>query len=218
MLNYRLIDTFETKLGIINFEISLPSNHKITSHNNKIDISTENFCIEVYLLKEYEKSYNRNTLYPKFNIKEGIGWIFRLKKLTNSIEEVCIRCTLEPNAKDIIREPDSGEHLDSIWFTNHKYELNIGTEDGNVLRDRAKENNWMPSRFQDILGTWQPMFSFTKYLNYGFETEIPILKAEEEIYLHYLVALDDCKPNTVAPSMAVDMPKRNIIKMLGIDD
>ena len=120
---------------------------------------------------------------------------------------------------------DSGENLDALWIENTTHFVSIGTEDGEVLNYRAIKNDYMPTRFVDKLGYKSEQFSFTNYLNTGFETLVPELYEHEKIYFQYLVAVnprnkskDYPNEDDISTNFAVDIPKRTLIKQLGITE
>lgn len=88
----------------------------------------------------------------------------------------------------------SGENLDAIEIENTKYIGHIGTEDSEALRYRAKVNKYLPARFGDKLGfSASRDYSFTEYIDFGFKTYIPELKKGENIYFHFISAINEKK-------------------------
>jgi hypothetical protein len=94
------------------------------------------------------------------------------------------------------------------------------------MKYRAKVNDWMPSRFQNVLGyQGNSELSFTNYLDFGLNTTLPELRNGEKIYFHYLVATNKRKkskyhPNEddISTNYAVDFFKETIIEKLKIKE
>jgi hypothetical protein len=162
----------------------------------------------------------------RFSIEDSKGWIIRITKTNTSKESLLFTCLLFRNSQDIRSEVDSGEHLDSLWIENKTDVISIGTEDGEMMKSRALKNDWMPSRFQSDLGYQSNTgFSFTKYLEFGFETKIPELKDDERFYFHYLIATNKKKkskdyPNEddISTNFAVGYPKWTLIEKLHLEE
>lgn len=216
------LDYFETPLGTIILNISFydQMSAKMIENLSSKFINTENLTIEIISFDQVS-SWTQESYFP---VEKTQGWIIRISKKTNSVENLKIKCELINYQEDVIFEVDSGEHLDSIWIENKTHFLSIGTEDGGVLKNRAIENDFMPSRLENKL-SYDIDFSFTNYLENGFETFVPELFENEHIYFHYLVALNTRKKskdypneNDISTNFAVDYSKRFLIKKLGIKE
>ena len=222
------IDTFETPLGVIRLDISSTVNLNtitISQTNSMKLVDTPNHRIEVIPFSNI-KGWMRNTEFP---VDDSKGWIFRITKKNSNVEQLTINCELVSNDPDISSTPDSGEHLDAIWIANKTHVLSIGTEDGEVLKYRASHDDLMPKRFETKLGYQSTNFftnySFTNYLDRGFETSVPELQTGEEIYFHYLAATNRRKKSKdypteddISTNFAVDYSKRNLMEKLGLNE
>lgn len=80
---------------------------------------------------------------------------------------------------------DSGQNLDALQFKNQKYQLHIGTEDFDSIKERAKNRYFIPNRFFALIDEAN---DFTNYETSGFTTNFPLMKKEEIIKFHYLIA------------------------------
>jgi hypothetical protein len=104
-------------------------------------------------------------------------------------EEVSIQYLLIPKDEKITSEIDTGESLDSLWIENETELVSIGTEYGEMMKYCAEKGDWMPIRLKEKLGYQRSSeFSFTSYLDFGLETNLPELDNGEKVYFHYLVA------------------------------
>jgi hypothetical protein len=221
--NTMIIDSFETPLGTIQLHISFVGQFiaKMTEKVTSKFIDSPTLTIEIISFNDVSTW----TLENDFPVEKTKGWIIRITKKTNYTENIKIRCELKDHKKDVSSFVDSGEHLDAIWIENTTHFLSIGTEDGEVLKYRATQNDYMPTRFVSELGYKSKQFSFTNYLGFGFETLVPELLEGEKIYFHYLTALNPRKkskdyPNEddISTNFAVDFPKRTLIRKLEITE
>ena len=81
----------------------------------------------------------------------------------------------------------------------------------------------MPTRFVELFGDYPYSLSFTEYLDFGFKTVIPELYTGEQIYFHYLSAINSIKPSLQYPDeqdvstwYAVEQTKKFLEKELKI--
>lgn len=219
------IDSFSSQLGLINLTLSLKiKNRQVGFDNggNRKVLETNAHKIEVIAFKEI-KDWLADS---DFSILDSIGWIIRVTKLNELIEPLTFKCYMDRNSKKVVSGVDCGEHLHALWIENETDVVSIGTEDGEVMKARALNNDWMPYRFKDLLGynKYQEL-SITDILDFGFQTTIPDLLKGEKIYFHYLVASNTKKKSKDYPDeddistyFAVDYPKRTLIDKLKIEE
>lgn len=219
------IDSFLTKLGTVDLELQITSIKEdvsiSTSENTKL-INTSSHSIEVIAFENITEWVNGH-LFP---IESSKGWVIRIRKITSDQEQLTLCCKLLKVSDKIKAIVDSGEHLDAVWIESDQEVVSIGTEDGEMLKYRAERNDWMPTRFQKELG-YQSIseFSFTTYLETGFETQVPALNIGEKLYFHYLVATNARKRSKdypdhddISTTFAVDFPKWTIVKRLNLEE
>ena len=219
------IDSFSSKLGLINLTLTLNGEDIVVSldnvENRKI-LETNAHKIEVIAFQNI-KNWLVDT---DFKIEDSKGWIIRITKLNDLQEALAFKCYMDKNSDKVVSEVDCGEHLHALWIENETNVVSIGTEDGEVMKARALKNDWMPNRFKDLLGyqKYQEL-SITDILDFGFKTNIPDLLEGERIYFHYLVATNTKKKSIEYPdeddistNIAVDYPKRVLIEKLKIEE
>ena len=224
MKYYKLYsDRFETNLGVVSLEIecSNESDWDVSQENSMITINTLNHIIEVFAFNDIKEWLSKTDN----EVEQSKGWLIRMTKTSSNFEQLNLKCELISSDSNIISSPDSGEWLDAVWMENSTHFLSIGTEDGEMLRERAVKNDFMPNRFKKELGFQSRKYSFTKYIERGFLTEIPTLKKHEQIYFHYLAATNPRKksreyPNAddISTNLAVDFAKRTLIDRLKLKD
>ena len=174
-----LKDIFETKIG--NIEISI--NCETDCENIKLDdlnIETLNhkIAIKTITLKNSELPEN-------MKIDSSKGWRIYIEKKTNYNEKLNVVCKLLNPTIDTEFNSDCGENLDAIIIENENGVLHIGTEDGEIIKSRAEQDNWFPKRLKNFVSLENPI---TEFIDFGFETKIPDLESSEKLYLHFLVA------------------------------
>ncbi len=213
-MHHRLIDkTFETPLGKVN--CSLLSNIssiafiKNKNYNNGIGelYNSQDFQIEIIEFKVKLPLYNGGI------ITDSKGWIWRIIRKSESSEKLEIECRfLEPIA-NLSYDYATGQHIDAVEVNNNEWILHIGTEDGEILNDRAINNDWFPSRLKNA-DYYQ---SITEMKNYKFNSWIPDLAVEERIYLQYICAYDKQpnNPENINTWIAVDEYKGNLENWIG---
>jgi hypothetical protein len=215
------IDTFKTNLGKVVFSLTSSSNSRLNKVEESILIETNGHLIEVISFDEIKK-WTQDTN----PIETAIGWIVRILKINDLKEEISIECSLSPKDKKIISSIDTGESLDSLCIENDTDVVSIGTEDGEMMKYRSEKEDWMPLRFKKALGYQSNSeFSFTSYLDFGLETNLPELAKGEKLYFHYLVATNKRKKSKDSPNeedistyLAVDFPKWTLIERLKIKE
>jgi hypothetical protein len=174
-----LKDTFETNLGEI--ELSIKSEYAIQySIKDSLKVETENYKIEVKVI-----DLNGMEFLEHMKIENSKGWRIYIEKKSKKSEKLNILCKLINSNTETTWDYNSGENLDAVEIENRKELLHIGTEDGEVMKYRAENNDWFPIRLKNEISLEKPI---TKYIDFGFESIIPNLKINEKMYLHFLVA------------------------------
>jgi hypothetical protein len=142
------------------------------------------------------------------------GWLWRISKEKSANEKIELQCKRTDFPAGIeLGGYDCGEHLDAIAFNNNNWKLHIGTEDGEVLQQRALDDDWMPTRYSDELGFYH---SFTSIESNGLITKVPELIEGERIHFHYITAYDKYRSDTANTWLAVDESKRRLENWIGI--
>ena len=210
---------FRCELGII--ISSLESDNfihpNISKSGNIMTIETKAHIVELIELK-----LKNNWIPNGMSFENSNGWIWKIKKNKNIEETISINCNLIEPTDNLNSGYDTGEYLDALEIENGVKVLHIGTEDSECLYERAKKSNMMPNRLiKDIKGDPTLPFYFTEYLDFGFRTKIPKLFVGENIYFHYLVAINTIKPSSEYPEeqddstwFAVDQSKEFLDKEL----
>ncbi len=216
-LEFKEIAKYDSELGIINLDVFSSEIKNVEETNYKKVFHTKTYHIELIIFDNI-KDWMSKTEFPVDNSK---GWIIRIIKTKSEKERLIFNCRLNKIDSTVYNDVDCGEHLDSIYFENQKTFMNIGTEDGEVLKDRALKNDWMPNRFKNFLGNFSNKYSLTEIVNHQeFRTTIPNLEIDEKIYFHYLIASktksDDFKGD-ISTHLAVDYPKRILVEKLNIE-
>ncbi|WGH74626.1 hypothetical protein P8625_11055 [Tenacibaculum tangerinum] len=222
------ISNFLTNLGEISLRIKSDDEVKIITSELGYNILSSSFKIEII------KFYDVKNWLNKIEVEKTIGWIFKIHKLNDHKRALSFDCILSPNNSKVTSESDTGEHLDSVWINDEKYVVSIGTEDGEIMKIRAKNNDWMPYRFKDNLGIIKSESFFsksykeksiTKILPFGLETKIRQLFEGEKLYFHYLIATDKLKKSedyideySISTHLAVDYSKETLIEKLNLKD
>jgi hypothetical protein len=193
-------------------------------------LSTDSTNVENIGVKEYENgksiSYRigghkveliefkiKQPLYNGETVKDSNGWIWRIEKIKESIDNLKLSCVLSNYSDNVDFDTAAGEHLDAIEASNNEWTLHIGTEDGEILNSRAESNDWFPDRLKNKVDFYQ---SITNMLKGGFETEIPELQIGEQIHIQYLSAYDQTNSESVKTWLAVDEFKRKLENWIGI--
>lgn len=215
-------DTFQTTLGtiVINLRSDLPATENASSKGYTTLISNDDFNIKIIAFNDITK-WVADSGFP---VEDSKGWIIRIHKFSNAHSNLKLDCELKPNNTVTRSDIDSGEHLDAVCIEGDTHVLNIGTEDGEMMKSRAISNDDMPSRLSSELGYSSANISFTNYTDFGFETIVPELMKDESIYFHYLAAVNSRKKSKDYPDeddisthFAVDFSKRGLIKLLKLE-
>lgn len=214
-----IIDTFYTKLGQVDLTLLLVENPIITKVEKTFFIKTKGYLITITVFDDVKKWIEQVSCF----VEGTIGWILQIKKINESNEKIVIKCFLDPINEKISSTINTGEHLDAVWIENETDVLSIGTEDAESMKNRAKNNDWMPSRFQETLAYHKndsqlDYFSFTTILGFGMKINVPQLIKDEKIYFHYLVAINKKIEHDISTNLAVDFPKFLLIERLNLKD
>ena len=201
-----LSDNFETKLGTIQTWVESEKNIE-QYQQDKFKVATigHEICLVPFDLKQI--------WFPEtMEYESAKGWRWFIEKTNNEKEKLTIFCKLINPSTDTEFDSSSGEHLDAIEIENRTYHLHIGTEDGERLKYRAEQNEWMPKRFKGDIGFHK---SFTEYVDFGFKTIIPTMDNGEKIYFHFIVATNSIEASkdypyerNISTWFAVDKSKR----------
>jgi hypothetical protein len=215
------IDSFKTPLGTVELGLRYDGDYDIQQEGSNYNVQTGHFSVEVIAFDNI-RQWMENTLYT---VESSKGWIVRIVSKTENAVPLAITCELKTDDPKVTSLPDSGANLDSVWIENKTHFLSIGTEDGLVLKRRAEKEDYMPSRFADVLGNWPPQYSFTQYTKLGFITVLPPLLAGDKFYFHYLAATNPRKKskehpqsNDISTTVAVDFPKKRLVTRLRIKE
>lgn len=165
----------------------------------------------------------RNEWLPKgMSFEESHGWLWKIKRVNTGKEKLNLRCALMPYG-EVSSSPDTGENLDAIEIESETKVLHIGTEDPEALYCRAEKSDYMPNRLIKENKINGYALEYTKYLEYGFETEIPELKENEVVYFQYLYAVNTIKLSVEHPDerdistwFAVEQRKDFLMRELGV--
>jgi hypothetical protein len=148
-------DTFETRLGSIECSLStlstgtFPVRTKNSDKGSRTVITTAGHFIEMY-------SFPLQTDWlaeADMSVESSKGWVWRITKINDLKESLKLKtCLLNPQ-EGVACTTQSGEFLDALCIENPTEQISIGTEDNEVLRLRARENDWMPSRPYCVFGS-----------------------------------------------------------------
>ena len=128
-------------------------------------------------------------------------------------ESIEIFCLFEKPIDEVELDTACGESLDAIEVFNENWSLHIGTEDGEVLNYRAKNEDDFPARLENKVDFYN---SITKLQEDGVKTTIPKLNKDEIIHLQYLTAYDKRNEEKLNSWLAVDQDKRRLENWIGI--
>lgn len=203
---------FKTPLGLVRCglicigTVSIIETKKYENGSSEI-FKTDGHKIEIVSFKIKEPLYNGDTLTDSF------GWIFRIEKTADIDEKVETYCLLDKINDEIVFDIVTGEHLDAIQAESNEWTLNIGTEDSEILKSRAENDDWFPPRLKSKVDSYQ---SITEMKQNGFITIIPFLNKGEKIHIQYLTAYDKRDDQTVNTWLAVDLFKGNLENWIGL--
>ena len=211
-----LSDEFETKLGTIKTWLESDSSNDSVFINKDSSLIANSHKI---ILQKFEVS--NDWLKPHHNCESSRGWRWFIEKINDEDENLTLFCELIDSQSDFSKDYASGEWLDAIELENKTHHLYIGTEDGEIMRSRAINKDFMPQRLEKMLGNDSKNYSFTEYTDFGYKTNIPRLLKDEKIYFHFLVATNPIKidPDNhsyrdLSPWFAVDWVKSTLDKYL----
>lgn len=212
-MNNSIEKIFETPLGQVICGLTTDSTYvekigvKEYENGSSILYKIGGFKVEFIEFKIRQPLYNGET------VKDSNGWIWRIEKIKESIDNLKLSCVLSNYSDNVDFDTASGEHLIAIEASNKEWTLHLGTEDGEILHSRAECNDWFPERLKNKVDILQ---SITHMLKDGFETEIPKLKIGEQIHIQYLLAYDQTNSESVKTWLAVDEFKRKLENWVGI--
>ncbi|NRT13624.1 hypothetical protein [Flavobacterium sp. 14A] len=200
-----LRDTFETNIGEI--ELSIKSEYPVQySVKDSLEVETKNYKIEVVVIDLSRMNFPKH-----MKIENSKGWRIYIEKKTNKSEKLNILCKLKNNNTETTWDYNSGENLDAVEIENRTELLHIGTEDGEVIKWRAENNDWFPIRLKNEISLEKPI---TNYIDFGFESMIPNLEINEKMYLHFLVAtrkkIEKNDNENISTWIAVDNSKKEL--------
>jgi len=204
--------SFETPLGEVTCRLNSSSSEislqdtKAYEHGKSEIYETSGHLIELVEFKIRQPLYNGE------NVTDSNGWIWRIRKTNPQSEQLETSCFLEPNV-GVEFDIATGEHLDAIEAQNDKWTLHIGTEDGEVLNQRAQDEDWFPKRLMNEVDFYQ---SITKIKTQGVVSTIPELELDEKLHLQYLTAYSERSSESVSSWLAVDEFKTKLENWIGI--
>ena len=163
-------DEFHTKLGTIQTWLDSDFSNLVNVSTNQSTVVTNSHKVTLQKLTSFN-----DWLKPKINCESSIGWRWFIEKINNKAENLTLFCELINPRSDQTMDPNSGEWLDAVELETPIHHLHIGTEDGEIMCYRSMNNDFMPQRFEKVLGFDGTHYSFTEYTNFGFKTNIPKL-------------------------------------------
>lgn len=203
---------FKTPLGVVrcglicNGQYGAIETKKYENGSSEI-FKTNGHKIEIVSFKIRVPLYNGD------NLTDSLGWILRIEKTAGIDEKIKTYCLLDKINDEITFDTATGEHLDAIQADSNEWTLHIGTEDGEILNSRAKNDDWFPTRLKSNVDLNQ---SITEMKQNGFVTEIPSLNKGEKIHIQYLTAYDKKDEQKLNTWLAVDEFKRELENWIGI--
>lgn len=208
-----LVKTFETSLGnVVCGLVSDCTKIKLVGHNiyenGKSEIfETVGHRIELIEFKIRQPLYNGET------VTDSFGWIWKIQKMNEENELLETFCLFEKPVAKVEFDTACGEGLDAVEVFNENWSLHIGTEDGESLNSRAKNEDDFPARFENKVDFYT---SITKMQENGLKTEIPALYKNELLHIQYLTAYDKRDTTKINTWLAVDEFKRKLENWIGI--
>lgn len=208
VMMYKLLNRkFQTPLGDVICELKCTHNkYSVLSEvtNNFTTSITIRTASSIITVNDFKIPSNLILKQPILNTN---GWTYQIEKLNDDVEDLIISCRLIPKYNDLEFDIATGENLDAIEASNEEFILHIGTEDGQTLRHRSLNNDWMPIRFAEDLINTKLLYGL---INDGFETIIPNLNANEKLYIHFLCAIGNKIENNISTWIAVDQDKNDL--------
>jgi hypothetical protein len=221
-------DDFSSRLGVVRSSLFIRTEEAFQGRSENHARGTRStFTTAGHFIEMYSFGLATDWLTDADMSVEGSrGWVWMITKINPLKERLKIETKLMEPAPDVVSEPQSGEFLDAVVIENENEQLTIGTEDNEIMQVRAAENDWMPERLNKTLKLWEPgQVLFTNYSKFGFDTQVPDLLENEKVYFHFLCAFNSRKKSIDYPGeddistwYAVDQPKKNILKWLGIKE
>ncbi len=198
----------ETPLGNIVFKATINEAH---FNSNSLEIVKCN-VLDCYLSSLRSNNCEVECLRTKFNpvlppdmkVDECFAFIWRIQALENL--NISLQCLLETS---LIGSPDSGEHLIAQSFEHNSINLSIGTEDEEKIELRAKNNDWVPHRFQTTI-----ISDNIRYLDQGLEVHFSLLKGEK-IQIQFIAAWVLKTNNDLSTWYAVEQSTIEILNQVG---
>lgn len=201
-----IVKTFETPLGNVVCSLLSDCNKlNLIGHNTYENGNSEIFATAGYQIELIEFKI-RQPLNNEETVTDSFGWVWKIKKMNNENELLEIRCLFQKPIGRVEFDTACGECLDAIEVFNENWILHIGTEDGEVLNSRAKNEYGFPARLENKIDFYN---SITKMKKNGLRTEIPQLNKDEFLHLQYLTAYDK-RNEKVNTWLAVDQDKRRL--------
>ena len=208
-----IVKTFETPLGkVVCGLVSDYTKLNLVGHNTYENGKSEIFetighRIELIEFKIRQPLYNGET------VTDSFGWLWKIQKRNSENESIETFCLLEKPNENVEYDTACGESLDAIEVFNENWSLHIGTEDGEVLNYRARNDDEFPARLENKVDFYN---SITKMQENGLRTSIPNLIQHENLHLQYLTAYDKRNIESVNTWLAVDQDKRKLENWVGI--
>jgi len=140
-------------------------------------------------------------------VADSSAWIWRIEKTNELTEIIETYCFFEKGDTNVELDSANGEHLDAIEIYNNDWTLHIGTEDGDMMHNRATADDWLPIRLAANIDISHPI---TLAQENGFSTIIPDLKKGEQIHIQYLSAYDKRDIDKINTWLAVDRSKNEL--------
>ena len=146
MTNNMIIKRFNTPLGIIACGLTSDNSEiRLIKQDNYKNGFSETFQTVSYQIELIEFKVNVPLINGDY-LTDSNGWIWRLKKTNDKLEQIRLYCRLIDSVEDIEYDVATGEHLDAIEASNKDWILNIGTEDCDILHSRASKDDWFPKK------------------------------------------------------------------------
>lgn len=182
---------------------------KNKSYKNGISefFETDEFLIELVEFKIRKPLYNGSI------ISDSKGYIWRVERLHKGDEYLEIICGIEPTSDSIKLNADGGECLDAICAESNDWILHIGTQDAECMKSN-QESNWFPERLIKSISLENPL---TNINDNKVITQIPLILADERLYIHYLIAYKEFNVDDVSTWLAVEATKENLENWIGIE-
>jgi hypothetical protein len=205
-------DDYATPLGIIRCEIESDSTIRTAGNSNR-HFTSKGHAVRFQII-EIPKEIVGDLI-----IESSRCWRYFIEKINDENEQLTLFCKLMESS-GVTCGGATGEFLDAIEIEGNGHIIHIGTEDREIMQQRALSSNDMPNRFHKLLMDFN---SFTEPIECGFRTKVPTLNKGEVIYFHFLAATNSRKQSKEYPDeedistwFAVDIHKCLLDKFLGI--